>query len=50
VRFNDLINVRSGDMPIPDSVGIDHNVRAMLTLVETTRLIGAYTALHPELG
>jgi hypothetical protein len=34
-------HVLDGDPAIPDSLGIDHDGRAMLTLVEAARVIGA---------
>jgi hypothetical protein len=42
VGFDNLVYVSLGDVPVPDGVGIDHEIRAVLTLVETARLIGAH--------
>jgi hypothetical protein len=50
VRLDNFIHVRFGDVPIPDRVGIDHDIRSMLALIETTGLIGAHAAFESTLG
>jgi hypothetical protein len=50
VGFDDFIDVSFGDVSIPDRIGIDHEVRAVLALVETASLIGPHPALEAALG
>ncbi len=38
---DDLLHVIRMNEPIPDRIGIDHNDRAMLTLIEASQLVGA---------
>lgn len=46
VRFDDLIDVSFGDVPIPDGFRIDHEIWAVFALIEAARLVGAHTALE----
>jgi hypothetical protein len=46
VRFNDFLNITQGDVSIPDSFGVNHDVRAMLALIETSCLVGAHLTLQ----
>jgi len=46
VGLDDFVDVSLGDVSVPDSVGIDHEIRSVLTLVETARLIGAHFTLE----
>lgn len=41
VRFDDLSYVLRANAAIPDLVGIHHDVRTMLALVQTSGLVGA---------
>jgi hypothetical protein len=41
VRLNDLFDVRFGNAAVPDGIGIDHHIRAVLALVEASGLIRA---------
>ena len=49
VRFDDVVHVRGGDVSVPDSIGIDDKIRAVLALIEAARLIGADLALQSSL-
>jgi hypothetical protein len=44
VGFNDFIDIGFGDKSVPDGIGINHQIRAVLTLVETASLIGTHFA------
>ena len=46
VGLDNLIDIGLGDMPVPDCVGIDDDVRAVFALIEAARLISAYLALQ----
>jgi len=46
VRFDDFIDIGFGNVPVPHSVGIDDQVRAVLALIETARLVCPYFALQ----
>jgi hypothetical protein len=46
VGLNDFINVSFGDVSIPDGFGIDHEIRAVLALIETACLVGPNFALE----
>jgi len=48
VRFDDLVHVSLGDVSVPHLVGIDYNIRAVLTLIETPRLVGPHSAFQPS--
>jgi hypothetical protein len=50
VGFDNFVDVSLGDVSVPDSVGIDHEIRAVLTLVETARLIGPHFTLEAAFG
>ena len=41
VGLNDLIDVSFRDVSVPDGFGIDHEIRAVLALIETARLVSA---------
>jgi hypothetical protein len=49
VLVDDLIYIFKPDKAIPDSLGIDHNRRTMLALVETAGLVGADQMLQSSL-
>ena len=49
VRFDDLIDIGLGDVSIPYRLGIDDNIGAVLTLIETARLVGAHSAFQAPL-
>ena len=40
--FNNLINIRRGYAPVPDSIRIDHNIGAVLTLLHATCFVGLH--------
>jgi len=46
VRLDDLIDIGLGDVPVPDGIRIDDQIRAVLALIETTRLVGPYLAFE----
>src|SRR5258708_18648033 len=46
VRVDDFIDISFGDVAIPDSVGIDDKIRAVLALIEATGLIGPHFAFE----
>jgi len=46
VGFDDFIDIGFGDVSVPDRIGINHDVRAVLALVETASLVGPYPALE----
>ena len=50
VRLDNLVDVRFGDVSIPNGVGINHKIRAVFALVETTRLVSPHSALKPALS
>jgi hypothetical protein len=50
VGFDDFIDVGFGDESVPDRIGIDHEVRAVLALVEAASLIGPHSVLESALG
>ena len=50
VRFDNFIHVGQTDSAIPDRLGIDHEVRSVLALVQAAGLVGAHSALQPALG
>lgn len=50
VGFDDLVDIGSGDPAVPDGVGIDHDVRAVLALVEAPRLVRADFVLKTQGG
>ena len=50
VRFDDLLDIGFGDVPVPDGVWIDNEVGAVLALVEAARLIGAHSSFQSTLG
>jgi hypothetical protein len=46
VGFDNLINIGFADVPVPHGIGIDDQIRAVLALIEATRLIGPYLAFE----
>jgi hypothetical protein len=46
VGFDDLLNVSLGDESIPYGLGIDHEIRAVLALIETAGLVGSHFAFE----
>ena len=50
VGFDDLVNIGGPDSAIPDRIGVDHDRRAMLALVQAARFVGAHTVLETEKG
>jgi hypothetical protein len=50
VGLDDFVDVSLGDVSVPDGVGIDHEIRAVLTLVETARLVGSHSTLEAAFG
>jgi hypothetical protein len=49
VRFDDLVHICLGDVSIPHPLGVNYDIRAVLTLIETTRLVGPHSAFEPSL-
>jgi hypothetical protein len=50
VRFNDLVHVGKCDATVPDCVGIDDNIGPVLTLIETSSLVGSHFSLQATFG
>lgn len=50
VRTDDFLYVIFGDVSVPDGIGIDHHVGTVLTLIETSRLVGTDHVAHTMLG
>ena len=50
MRFDDGIHIGLSNAAVPNSIGIDHDVGAMLTLIEAARLIRADLAFQSALG
>jgi hypothetical protein len=50
VRFDDFVNVGFGDVSVPYGIGIDHDIRAMLALIETTGFVSADSSLESAFG
>jgi hypothetical protein len=50
VGLDDFVDVSLGDVPVPDRVGIDYEIRAVLTLVETARLVGPHFTFEAAFG
>jgi hypothetical protein len=50
VRLDNLIDIGFSDMPVPDSFGIDHQVWAVLALIEASRLVRANFAFETTFG
>jgi hypothetical protein len=46
VGFDNLINIGFADVPVPHGIGIDDQIRAVLALIETARLVSPYPALE----
>jgi hypothetical protein len=49
VRVDDLVYVSLGDVSVPDGIGINNEIWAVLALVETARLVGPHYALEASL-
>jgi hypothetical protein len=50
VRIDNLVDVRFGDMAIPDGLGINDDGGSVLTLIEASRLVGAHASRQSALG
>ena len=50
VRFDDLVDIGVGDVSIPDGLGVDHNRRPVLALIEAAGLVRADSSLQSALG
>jgi hypothetical protein len=50
VGIDNLVDIRFGDMAIPDGLGINDDGGSVLTLIETSGLVGAHSSLQPALG
>lgn len=46
VRIHNFFDILHGHSPIPNGIWIDHNIRAVLTLIEAPRLVGPYSSLQ----
>lgn len=49
VRVNNFVNVRLSYAPIPDGLGVDHEIRSVLALIKATTLISPDFPLQPSL-
>jgi hypothetical protein len=49
VRFDNFIHIGLGDVAVPDRLGIDYEVGAMLALVEAAGLVGSHSAFEAAL-
>ena len=49
VGIDDFIDIIERDMSVPDCLGIDHEIRTMLALVQASRLVGADASTQPSL-
>jgi len=49
VRLDDFVDIGLGDVPIPDRLGINHDIRAMFALIETAGLVGSHFAFEAAL-
>jgi len=47
VGFENLVDIRFGDVPIPDGFRINNDVRSMLALVKAAGLIGPDLPFEP---
>lgn len=50
VRLDNLIHIRFGNPAVPDCLGVDDYVGAMLALVETPGLVRAHAAFQSTFG
>jgi len=50
VGLHDLVDICFGDPAVPNCLGIDHHVGAMLALVETPGLVRAHSAFQSTFG
>ena len=50
VGVDDFVDIGFSDVAVPDSIGVDHDIWAMLALVEASRLIRSDSALQAVLG
>ena len=48
--LDDFVDVGLGDAAVPDVLGIDHDGRALLALIETAGLVGADAPVDAALG
>ena len=42
VGLDDFVHISECDPSVPNRVGVDHNIRTVFALIETTRLVGPY--------
>ena len=50
VRFDDGIHIGFSNAAVPNSIGIDHDIGAVLTLIKAARLIRADLTFQSALG
>lgn len=50
MRLHNLVDVRFGNVPVPDCFGVDHDIRPVFALVEAAGLVGSHFALQSVLG
>ena len=49
VRLDDFFDVISGDPAVPHAVGVDHDIGAVLALIEASRLVCTNSAFQAAL-
>lgn len=49
VRVDDFVNIGLGDMSVPNGIGVDDEVGAVLALIETSGLVSAHFAFEATL-
>ena len=50
VLLDDFIHVSQRDAGVPDGLGIDDDIRPVLTLIEASCLVGTHSAFQSALG
>jgi len=50
MRVYDLVHVGQAYSAVPDGFGVDHQIRTVLTLIETSSMIGPHFALETPFG
>ena len=50
MRIDDLVDISLSDVAVPDSFGIDDDVRSVLALVQTSGLVRADAPFQSSLG
>jgi hypothetical protein len=50
VRFDDFVNIGLGDVSVPYGIGIDHDIRAMLALIETAGFVSTDLSLESAIS